>query len=49
MLCYNRSDVSKEIDAGKTSESKECGICHYRYFLNKGFNRGFTLENYGML
>ena len=23
MLCYNRSDVSKEIDVGKTIESKE--------------------------
>ena len=37
MLYYNRIDVSKEIDVSKTSESKECDICHYWYFLNKGF------------
>ena len=26
------------MDANKASESKECDICHYWYFLNKGFN-----------
>ena len=31
MLCYDRIDVNK------TSKSKECNICHYWYFLNKGF------------
>ena len=25
------------IDVNKTSESKECDICQYWYFLNKGF------------
>ena len=30
-------EVSKGIDVNKTSESKECNICHYWYFLNKGF------------
>ena len=30
-------EVSKGIDVNKTSESKECDICHYWYFLNKGF------------
>ena len=30
-------DVSEGIDINKTSESKECGICHYWYFLNKVF------------
>ena len=29
--------------------NQKSGICHYWYFLNKGFNRGFTHENYGML
>ena len=37
MLYYDRIDVSKGIDVNKTSESKECDICHYCYFLNKGF------------
>ena len=29
MLYYDRTDVSEEIDVNKTSESKECNICHY--------------------
>ena len=38
MLYYDRFDVSQGIDVNKTSESKECDICHYWYFLEKGFN-----------
>ena len=38
MLHFDRIDVSEGIDVNKTSESKECDICHYWYFLNKGFN-----------
>ena len=37
MLRYDRIDVSEGIDVNKTSESKECDIHHYRYFLNKVF------------
>ena len=37
MLFYNRIDVSEDIDGNKTSESKECEICHYWDFLDKGF------------
>ena len=37
MLCYDRIDVSEGIDINKTSASKECDICHYRYFLNYSF------------
>ena len=37
MIYYDRIDVFKGIDANKTRESKECNICHYWYFLNKGF------------
>ena len=29
--------VSEGINLNKTSESKECDICHYWYFLDKGF------------
>ena len=29
--------LKKKNDVNKTSESKERDICHYRYFLNKGF------------
>ena len=36
MLYFNRIDVSGGIDANKTSTSKECDICHYWYFLDKG-------------
>ena len=37
MLCYDRIDVSEVLDVNKTSKSKECDICHYCYFLCKGF------------
>ena len=37
MLYYDRINVSEEIDANKTSKSKECDVCHYCYFLDKGF------------
>ena len=36
MLYFDRIDVSERIDVNKTSESKECDICYYWYFLNKG-------------
>ena len=37
MLYFDRIDVSEGIDVNKTSESKERNICHYWYFLDKGF------------
>ena len=37
MLYFDRIDVSEGTDVNKTSASKECDICHYWYFLNKGF------------
>ena len=37
MLYFDRIDVSEGIDFNKTSASKECDICPYCYFLNKGF------------
>ena len=37
MLYYDRIDVFEGIDINKTSVSKYCDICHYWYFLNKGF------------
>ena len=37
MLHYDRIDFSKGIDVNKVTESKGCDICHYWYFLNKGF------------
>ena len=37
MLYFGRIDVSEGTDVNKTSASKECNICHYWYFLNKGF------------
>ena len=29
MLYYDRIDISEQIDINKTSESKDCDICHY--------------------
>ena len=37
MLYYDGIVVSEGIAINKTSESKECKICHYWYFLDKGF------------
>ena len=38
MLYYDRIDIFKGIDINKTSELKECNICHYWCFLDKEFN-----------
>ena len=38
MKNYDRIDVSEGIDVNKTSKSRECDICPYWYFLNKGFS-----------
>ena len=37
MLYFDRIDVSEGIDVNKTSASKEGDVCHYWYFLSKGF------------
>ena len=37
ILHYDQIDVSKGIAFNKSNASKECIICHYWYFLNKGF------------
>ena len=33
ILHFNRINVSEGIDVNKTSESKECHVCHYWYFV----------------
>ena len=39
MLEYERTHVSEGTDANKSSgKSKECGFCHYWYFVDKNFN-----------
>ena len=35
MIEYNRIDLDDGIDANKTSNSGECWLCHYWYFLDK--------------
>ena len=37
MLYYDKIEVSEGIDVNKTSESKKRDICHYWFFLDKGF------------
>ena len=37
MLQYERIDISKGIDFGKTNKNVECMICHYWYFKDIGF------------
>ena len=36
MLCYTRIDALEGFEVNKSNKSKECIICHYWYFLNKG-------------
>ena len=37
MLQYKKIDVSERTDVNKTSPSKECELCHYRFFEDVGF------------
>ena len=37
MIYFDRIDVSKGNDVNKKIASKECGVCHYWYFLNYSF------------
>ena len=45
MLNFDRINVSNGLYVNKTSVSKECDICHYWYFLNKGFKFQPNLSN----
>ena len=36
MLYFDEIDVSEKINVNKASASKECDICYYWFFLNKG-------------
>ena len=46
MLYYDRIEVSEGMDVNKTSESKECNICHYWYFLDEGFKFQLNVWKY---
>ena len=37
MLQHEKTDISEWIDIDKTNASKECMLCHYRYFKDVGF------------
>ena len=37
MFQYDRIDISEGIDVNKTSEPRECMLCHYWYFKNIGY------------
>ena len=45
MLYYDRINVSEGIYIDKIYESKECDICHYRCFLDKGFRFQVYVSN----
>ena len=38
MPYFERTDVCKRIDINKTNASKECNVCHYWHFLDKGMS-----------
>ena len=35
LIYYDRIDVSEEIGVNKTSKSRECIVCRYRYYVSK--------------
>ena len=37
MLYYDKTNVSEGTHVNNTSKTRECDICHYWYFLDKGF------------
>ena len=37
MVHYDRIDIFEDVNVNKISVLKECNICHYWYFLTKGF------------
>ena len=43
MFSYERNDISDGIVVNKSDKSKECTLCHYRYFLDKNFSYGLYL------
>ena len=45
MLYCDTIDVSEGIDTNKTNASKECNICHYWYFFEKGFKFPLDIGN----
>ena len=49
MLQYDRIDVLEGIDINKTSESKECILCHYWYFKDVGYMIAYELKNIAIL
>ena len=46
MLYYDRLEFSKGIDVIKTNESKECDMCHYRYFLKRFKFQSYICNRY---
>ena len=44
MLYYDRIDISEGIYTAKSNRSKECMICHYRFF-NHGFKFQDSVRN----
>ena len=46
MFYYHIIEVSEGIDTNKTRKSVECYICHYWYFLNKGFKFQLNVCNH---
>ena len=38
MIEYDRIDLDEGIDVNKTSNSRECGLCHSWYFFDQNFN-----------
>ena len=40
VLVYEKINISDGIDVDMSDKSKECMLCHYRYFLDKNFSYG---------
>ena len=44
-MYYEKIDISEGINVNKTSELKECDICHCWYFLDKGSKSQLDVRN----
>ena len=42
---FDRIDISEGIDVNKINQSKECDICHFWHFLDKGLKFQLYLCN----
>ena len=46
MLEYDKTDISEGIDLNKSSNSRECSLCHFWYFIDTFDELGIHCKNF---